>query len=131
MSAEDQGERGRSSVMPTIPIIMRMSSTRLTAILSGLWILVVLLGAHVWPGIFPPLRPVMLVLHVLVLALVAAAAWGWGTLALWWMRWPRGETAQRALFEIGAGLGALAMLVFLLAAASLLYRPAALVVLGV
>ncbi len=110
-----------------------MHSRRLAAILSALWIIVVLLGSHYGPEAFPALRPLMLLLHVMVLALVAASAWGWGALALRWMRWGGGiggAEVQRALFEVGAGLGALAMLVFAMAAAGFLYRPAALAVLG-
>ena len=93
--------------------------------------IVVLIGAHRGPEAFPALRPLMLLLQLLVLALVAASAWGWGALALRRFRWPQQAAAQRALFEVGAGLGALALLVFLLAAAGVLYRPAALVLLGV
>ncbi|MGH9868783.1 MAG: ArnT family glycosyltransferase [Candidatus Polarisedimenticolia bacterium] len=114
---------------------MPISRPRLISALISLWLLIVLVSYHFLVEPFPALHVLSLLGHVALLGLVTASAWGLGSLALRPLGLDAGP-APRILIvmvETATGLGTLALGVFALAAAGLLYRPAvlALVIAGV
>ncbi len=107
-----------------------MSPLRPSVVLSAAWFLAVLAAYHLGPEGYPASRPASVVLDLLMLSLVLAAAWGLGSLLTWRLRLAESSPGEAVWLEIGAGLGGLALAVFLLAAAGLLYRPVILALLA-
>jgi hypothetical protein len=107
-----------------------MSRPRLLPVLLTAWLLVVLISFHRVVEPFPADQLLSLLGSVALLGIVTLSAWGLGAIVLSplsvdAMLEGRPEAGPlRLALAIGAGLGAMALAMFGLAAAGLLYRPA-------
>jgi len=100
-----------------------MPRTRLITLLSAVWFLTVLLPFHLGPEGYPAGGPLWILADLLLLCLIAASAWGLGAFLLSPLRLSDDSPGEAPVFELGAGLGALALLVFIVAGLGILYRP--------
>ena len=107
-----------------------MTPPRLVSLLSAAWFLFVLILFHFGPAPFPAGGPALLVVDLLLLCLIVGAAWGLGTLLLSPLRLEEESPGEAPFFQIGAGLGGLALLVLALSACGLLYRGTVIGLLG-
>lgn len=97
---------------------------------SLVWVVIVLWFFHFGTDPYPPGGLARLLVDVLLLCLIAASAWGLGALLLRPLHLADDSPGEAPFFEIGAGLGALALAVFFISASGTLYRWAALMLLG-
>lgn len=111
-------------------IITPMPRTRFLPLLSAGWLMAVGIAFHFGPDPFPPGGLASLALDLVLLASIAAAAWGLGSLLLSPLRLRDDSAIEAPFFEIGAGLGGLALALFALSAAQILYRPVVVVALA-
>ncbi len=102
---------------------MPMTRPRLLALLSAIWFAAVLLNFHFGPGPFQHGGLPFLLLDIVLLTLIASAAWGLGSAMLRPLRLDEDSPLEAPLFALGAGLGGLALITFVLSATGLLYRP--------
>ena len=100
-----------------------MPRTRLLLPLCAAWFVAILLAFHFGPGEFLPGQLAALVRDLTLLSLIGMAALGLGSLIMKPLAAVGRCHGERFFFEIGAGLGGLALAVFFISAAGMLYRP--------
>ena len=102
---------------------MSMPRARLLPLLSAAWFVVVLSRYHRVPEGFSAWSFSSLLSDAALLAAIAFAAWGGGAAIMKRLGLSVAGAACRAAEELGFGLGVLALGVFAIAAAGVLYRP--------
>ncbi len=104
-----------------------MPRTRFLPLLSVAWFLAVLLGFH---ATYPHGGLPLLLLRIIMLVSLAVAAWGLGRTLLRPLGLQDLSPGEFPLFEIGAGLGGIALLMLAVSTAGVLYRPLVLALLA-
>jgi len=94
------------------------------------WFIAVLLAFHFGSDLYPPGVPVSLLVDLVLLILIGVSAWGLGSALLSPLKLADDSPHEAPVFELGAGLGGLALIVFVVAATGLLYRPVVIAILG-